>query len=239
MLGDVRERSAATREILVAAFCGLLLLANVAATKLIAVGPVWAPGGVPLLPLVFDGGALLFPLTYILGDVLAEIFGFRAARRAIFLGFVLSLLASLSWWAVDLAPAADSWGNQAAWHSVLGFVPRIVAASLAGYLAGQLINARVLVWLRDRARPGSLWARLLGSSVIGGAADTILFCTIAYAGLVSGGTLANYTITGYLYKLAVEVLLLPLTTRFIRLVGRWTKPVTADGQPTADSPPGQ
>jgi uncharacterized integral membrane protein (TIGR00697 family) len=207
-------------DVIVACFCGLLLVANVAATKLIEVGPAWTPGGIALLPLVFDGGALVFPLTYILGDVLAEIYGFRLARRAIIVGFVLSSVAALTFALVDLAPPAADWGFQTAWHSVLGFVPRIVAASLIGYLVGQLLNARVLVALRDRTRPGSLWFRLLGSTVVGGAADTILFCAIAYAGVVGFGTLTNYIVVGYTYKLAVEAILLPVTTRVIGTIRR-------------------
>jgi uncharacterized integral membrane protein (TIGR00697 family) len=195
------------RDIIMATFCALLLVANVAATKLIGLGP-----------LVFDGGAVVFPLTYILGDVLAEVYGFATAKRATILGFVLAAVASLTFLLVDIAPPGPDWTNQDAWHAVLGFVPRIVAASLIGYLVGQLINARVLVWLRDRATPGSLWSRLLGSTVAGGAADTILFCTIAYVGVVGAGTLANYIAVGYIYKLAVEAILLPVTMRVIKWV---------------------
>ncbi|MDR1512685.1 MAG: queuosine precursor transporter [Propionibacteriaceae bacterium] len=192
-----------------AAFCGLLLLANVAATKPIALGAV-----------VTDGGALLFPATYVLGDVLAEVYGLAVARRAIVCGFILSVLGSLSFWLVDLAPPAAGYTNNEAFHAVLGFVPRIVAASLVGYLAGQLLNARVLVGLRDRARPGSLWFRLLGSTAAGGAADTVLFCVIAFGGILGLGDMAAYIATGYVYKLGLEVVFLPLTTRVIARVKR-------------------
>ncbi|MDR1386231.1 MAG: queuosine precursor transporter [Propionibacteriaceae bacterium] len=201
-------------------FCALLLVANVAATKLIALGPEWSPGGWSVLPLVFDGGAIVFPLTYLLGDVLAEVYGYRAARRAIWIGFALSGLAAGTLALVDLAPPAPDWPNQPAWHVVLGFVPRIVAASLIGYLVGQLLNARVLVALRDRSRPGSLWFRLIGSTAVGGAADTVLFCGIAYLALVPTATLINYIVVGYLYKLALEALLLPFTTRVVARVRR-------------------
>jgi len=193
----------------------MLLIANVAATKLIAVGPEWSPFGLHILPLVFDGGALTFPITYILGDCLAEVYGFSKARRAIFAGFVVSIVASVVFLVVDIAPPDPSWGNQAGWHSVLGLVPRIVLGSLAGYLVGQLLNAKVLVKLRDRARPGSLWFRLIGSTVVGEAADTILFCTIAYAFLVDWGTLGNYIVVGYVYKVGLEAILLPITLRVI------------------------
>jgi uncharacterized integral membrane protein (TIGR00697 family) len=211
----VANRPGRTYDLILAGFCALLLIANIAATKLIAIGGTWTPGGVHILPLVFDGGAVTFPLIYILGDCLAEVYGFGPARRAIIMGFVVSVTATAVFLLVDLAPPDPAWGNQEAWHSVLGLVPRIVLGSLIGYLIGQLLNAKVLVKLRDRARPGSLWFRLIGSSVVGQAADTILFCTIAYAFIVDWGTLGNYIAVGYLYKVGLEVLLLPITIRAI------------------------
>lgn len=202
-------------DLVVAGFCAMLLIANLAATKLIAIGPEWTPFGIPVLPLIFDGGAVTFPLTYIMADCLAEVYGFTRARRAILMGFAVSITASLVFLVVDIAPQAPGWDNQTAWHSVMGLVPRIVLGSLAGYLAGQLLNAKVLVVLRDRARPGSLWFRLIGSTVVGEAADTILFCTIAYAFIVDWGTLGNYIAVGYVYKVGLEVVLLPVTLRVI------------------------
>jgi len=215
MTDHVEPRAFRMYDLIVAAFCAMLLIANVAATKLIALGPTWSPLGIHVLPLIFDGGAVTFPLTYILGDCLAEVYGFARARRAILAGFAVSIVASLVFLLVDIAPPDPSWGNQAAWHSVLGFVPRIVAASLAGYIVGQLLNAKVLVALKNRARPGSLWFRLIGSTVVGEAADTILFCFIAYALVVDWGTLGNYIVVGYVYKVGLEVVLLPITLRVI------------------------
>ncbi len=145
-------RSSTTRgsgnyDLIVVLFCGMLLISNIGATKLIQFGPI-----------ITDGGAFLFPLTYIFGDVLSEIYGFRKARRAIFMGFGLSILASLTFWIVQIAPAADAYENQAAFEAVLGFVPRIVLASLCGFLAGQLINAYVLVRIKQRTKERRLWA---------------------------------------------------------------------------------
>lgn len=133
---DTFSRARGNYDLVVALFVSLLLISNVAATKLIAFGPEWSPFGLPVLPIITDGGALLFPLTYVLGDVLAEVFGMRGARRAILLGFGVSLLASLTFLAVGAAPAAPGYENQDAFVAVLGFVPRIVAASLVGYLVG-------------------------------------------------------------------------------------------------------
>ena len=166
-------------DLVVAAFCGLLLISNIGATKLIS----FPTGlGMRCRLLVTDGGAFLFPLTYILGDVLAEVYGLRKARRAIIAGFVLAGVASLTFWLVSVTPPAPDWGNQEAWQAVLGFVPRIVLASLLGFLAGQFLNAYVLVKIKQATREKSLWARLIGSTVIGELADTVVFCVVAFGG---------------------------------------------------------
>lgn len=216
--GDYAPRSRGNFDIVVALFCSLLLISNVAAVKLIAFGQSADLFGFPVLPLITDGGALLFPLTYIIGDVLAEVYGFRAARRAILLGLGVSVLAAVTFLVVGIAPPAADWPNQQAFDAILGFVPRIVVASLLGYAIGQLLNAFVLVWLKDRAPDGSLWARLLGSTVVGEAADTVIFCVVAFGGIVTGGTLVNYILVGYVFKVTVEILLLPVTYRVISTV---------------------
>jgi len=203
-------------DVIVALFCAFLLISNIGATKLIGLGPDWPP----ILPLIFDGGALLFPLTYIFGDVLAEVYGFARAKRAIVVGFAVSGTASLIFWLVDIAPPAPGWENQDAWHAVLGFVPRIVAASLAAYLAGQLLNAWVLVRIKRRFGERRLWVRLIGSTLVGEMADTAIFCTIAWVGMVPLATLGNYMAVGYFYKVGVEVLLLPVTYRVIAYIKR-------------------
>lgn len=208
-------------DLIVALFCSLLLISNVSAVKLIGFGPDLVVLGFPVLPIITDGGALLFPLTYIFGDVLAEVYGFRGARRAIIIGFGVSVLAALTFLLVGLAPPAADWANQVAFDAILGFVPRIVVASLLGYLAGQLLNAFVLVKLKERSPDGSLWARLLGSTLVGEAADTALFCVVAFGGIVTGGTLVNYILVGYVYKVLVEALLLPVTYRVIALVKKY------------------
>ncbi|HHT13223.1 MAG TPA: queuosine precursor transporter [Propionibacterium sp.] len=214
----IRQRG--VYDIVVALFCALLLISNVSAVKLIQFGPDVEVFGFPVLPIITDGGAFLFPLTYILGDVLAEVYGMKGAKRAILIGFMVSILASLTFLVVGAAPPADDWGNQAAFEAVLGFVPRIVLASVLGYLAGQLLNAWVLVKLKQRTREGGLWARLLGSTVVGEAADTIIFCIVAFAGIITGGTLLNYILVGYIYKVLIEVIFMPVTYQVIKLVKR-------------------
>ena len=215
-------------DLVLAAFVGLLLISNIGATKLIAFGPRVEVAGLPLLPIITDGGAILFPLTYILGDVLAEVYGLRRANRAILTGFVLAGVMSLTFLLVDAAPPATDWPNQDAWHAVLGFVPRIVVASLLGFLAGQFLNAWVLVWIKNRWGSGRLWVRLISSTIVGEFADTLVFCLIAFGplGNVLGGesipwhVLLNYIAVGWLYKVGVEVVLLPVTYRVIAWVKR-------------------
>lgn len=214
------ERPRGVYDVVVALFCCLLLISNVAAVKLIQFGPEVDLFGFPVLPIITDGGALLFPLTYVLGDVLAEVYGWRGARRAIAIGFATSVVASLTFLIVGAAPPAADWPNQEAFVAVLGFVPRIVVASLLGYAVGQLLNAWVLVRLKRRTKEGSLWARLLGSTLVGEAADTTIFCVVAFAGIITGGTLLNYVIVGYVYKVAIEALFLPATYQVIRMVKR-------------------
>ncbi|CAB4334849.1 unannotated protein [freshwater metagenome] len=187
-----------------AIFVALLVISNVGATKLISVGP-----------LIVDGGAFLFPLVYITGDVLSEVYGFRATRRVIVIGFAMAILSALTFWAVQLSPSAPGWDNQAAYVSILGFVPRIVLASVCGFFVGQLLNSYVLVKIKQRTSEPGLWLRLIGSTVVGEFADTIIFCTIAFYGILTGANFANYVIVGYVYKTLLEVVLLPITYRVI------------------------
>ncbi|MEJ6494011.1 MAG: queuosine precursor transporter [Actinomycetes bacterium] len=190
-----------------AVFVALLVISNVGAVKLISAGP-----------LILDGGAFLFPLVYITGDVLSEVYGFKAARKTIYIGFGMAILAALTFWLIQMSPSANGWENQGAFEAILGFVPRIVLASVCGFLVGQLLNAYVLVKIKARTNEGSLWLRLIGSTVVGEFADTIVFCTIAFYGIITGGDFLNYVIVGYFYKTLLEVLLLPITYRVIAYV---------------------
>ena len=205
---------------IVGVFVGLLLISNIGAVKLISFGPDIDLGPITLAPIITDGGAFLFPLTYIVGDVLSEVYGLRAARKAILIGFAMAVLAAVTFWVVQLSPAADGWGNQEAFEAVLGFVPRIVLASICGYLVGQLLNAYVLVKIKERTREKALWLRLIGSTLIGELADTVVFCTIAFYGIITGADFLNYVFYGYVYKVLLEVVLLPITYPVIRAIKR-------------------
>lgn len=205
--------------ILVGVFAAVLLISNVSAVKLIELGPFGKVGPIELHAIV-DGGAFLFPIVYILGDVLSEVYGWLAARRAIVTAFALEVLASVTFWAVQSAPADPGWGNQAAFVAILGFVPRIVVASICGFLVGQLLNSYVLVWIKRNWGEQRLWVRLIGSTVVGELADTLVFCTIAFYGVITGADFANYVVFGYVWKTLLEVVLLPITYPVIAWVKR-------------------
>lgn len=196
-------------DIFLALFVALLLISNIAATKLLEIGPF-----------IMDGGAILFPLTYIIGDVLAEVYGLKAAKRAIFTAFGVSALAALTFLAVQYLPGAPEYTNQAAFEAVLGFVPQIVIASLAAFFCGQFINAYVLVKMKEKWGEKNLWARLLSSTIAGQLVDTIIFCTIAFYGVITGWSFVNYVLVGVAYKVAMEIILLPITYRVISRVKR-------------------
>lgn len=201
---------------LVAVFTGLVLISNVAATKGVVFGPIigdWS--------LILDGAFICFPLTYIIGDVLAEVYGFKAARRAIFVGFAMAVLAVLMFWlAIEMPPLDPEYQNH--FEAVLGLFPRLLFAGLAGFIVGQTVNAWLVVRIKARTKEKHLWARLIGSTVLGEFADTIVFCSIA-AGAIGISTwqqFVTYVAIGWIYKTAVEVVVLPVTYRVIAFIKR-------------------
>lgn len=188
--------------VLLALFVSVFVISNITATK-----------GVTLGPIITDGAFFLFPLAYIIGDVLAECYGFRATRRAIWTGFAVMLLAVAAFTVAIALPVADFYDGQDSFASVLGVVPRIVIASLVGYLAGQLLNSYVLVAIKRRTGEKTLWARLIGSTIVGEFGDTLLFCLIAapVIGITTVSDTVNYTLVGFLWKTTIEVIMMPLT----------------------------
>ena len=195
--------------ILLALFVAVFIISNITATK-----------GVMFGPIITDGAFFLFPLAYVIGDVLAECYGFRATRRAIWTGFAAMLIAVFSFNIAIALPQADFYEQQNEFAAILGLVPRIVAASLMGYLVGQLLNSWALVKIKERTGEKTLWARLLGSTVVGEFGDTLVFCLIAapVIGITTVGDTINYTIVGFLWKTAVEVAIMPVTYAVIRWV---------------------
>lgn len=197
--------------ILISVFTALVIISNVTATKGVAFGPI-----------ITDGGFIVFPLTYIIGDVLSEVYGFRAARRAILLGFSMNVLAAAAFWVTIYLPAADFYQNEAAFENVVHAYTQLIVAGLAGFIVGQTINAWVVVAIKERTKEKHLWARLVGSTFAGQLGDTLVFCSIA-AGAIGINTFhdfAVYTALGWLYKTAVEIVFLPVTYRVIAVIKR-------------------
>ncbi|MFW0771834.1 queuosine precursor transporter [Paenarthrobacter nitroguajacolicus] len=199
--------------IMLAIMAVVLILSNIGASK-----------GVVLGPIITDGGFFLFPIAYILGDVMSEVYGFKVARKAIITSFALSVFASLCYWIIIVLPGFnDEYGTakQAAIEGALGPVPLIVLGSLIAFLAGQTINSWILVRMKARTGEKSLWARLMGSSVVGEFVDTLIFCSIAASviGITDFGSFLNYVLVGFVYKTAVEFLFVPVTV----LVVGWIK----------------
>lgn len=198
------------------------MISNITATKGVAFfgDAEFTLGPLQILPIITDGGFFLFPLAYILGDVLSEVYGFAATRRAVFYGFGAVALSALCFWIAQQLPPADFYAGQESFENVLGVVPRMLLAGLAGYAVGQLLNSYVLVWIKERTQEKYLWARLIGSTVVGEFADTLIFCSIAAGviGISTWGEFVNFVIVGFLWKTLVEILVLPLTYRAIAYV---------------------
>lgn len=201
-------------DLLVVGVCVIIILSNIGASK-----------GVQIGPLVTDGGFFLFPLAYVLGDVISEVYGPRAARRSIVFGFGAALLAVLAFWVIIALPGfTDDYGlaKQEALELALGPVWQIVAASLAGFALGQGLNAWVMSAMKRRTRERHLVARIMGSTGAGEFVDTLVFCAIAATaiGISSWGQFVNYVIVGFLWKTLVEFALVPVTTRVIGVIKR-------------------
>ena len=195
--------------VLLALFTTIFVLSNIVSTK-----------GVQMGPLVMDGAFFLFPAAYVIGDVISECYGFRAARRAVWTGFLAMIIAVSTFYVAILLPAASFYEGQAAFAVTLGLVPRIVVASLSGYAAGQLLNAWLLTLMKDRLGERGLWKRLLGSTVVGEFGDTLIFCLIAapVIGISAVGDTANYVVVGFVWKTLVEVVVMPITYLVIRRI---------------------
>ena len=186
-------------------FVAVLLISNTVGVKLIEIGP-----------LVLSGAVFLFPLSYIFGDVLTEIYGYRGSRRIIWAGFGAMALMTISYLIVQYLPAASFRGDQDAYATILGIVPRLAIGSLVGYLVGEFANSFVLskvkVWTNGRY----LWLRAMSSTIVGQAVDTVLFISIAFAGTISGAGLVRTIISSYIIKVLLEAIFLPVTYYVIR-----------------------
>jgi len=196
----VNQRHFKYFDVLVALFVTVLLVSNIASTKILT---LWI--------FTFDGGTILFPLSYIFGDILTEVYGYKQSRRVIWLGFISALLMSFVFYIVQILPPAGEWVNQQAFESILGFVPRIVLASLLAYFAGEFSNSFTLSRLKILTRGKLLWIRTISSTIIGEGIDTLIFCLVAFYGVLPGNVLLKVIISNYIFKCSVEILFTPLT----------------------------
>lgn len=192
-------------DFVMAAFVAVLLLSNViGAAKPAALtlnGEQW----------VFGAGILFFPLGYVIGDVLTEVYGYARARRVIWAGFVgLIFMAFMSWVVVSLPPAAG-WQGQAAYESVFGQVWRIVAASITAFWAGEFVNSYVMARMKIWTAGKHLWSRTIGSTVVGQGVDSVIFYPLAFLGVWSTEQVVTVMITNWLLKVSWEVVLTPVT----------------------------
>lgn len=209
-------------DLVMAAFVAVVLISNVASSaKIVDLGISLGD-----LRLAFDGGTLLFPLSYIFGDILTEVYGFVRARKVIWTGFSAMLLMSFSIFVIQILPGEADWlsyaGNDA-FAAILGGVSSggIIIASLIAYLFGEFSNSVTLAKLKIRMQGKKLWVRTIGSTLIGQAVDTITFVLIACSLSVFPWSIAvNLIVSNYIFKVAIEVLFTPLTYRLVKLLKR-------------------
>ncbi len=185
---------------LVALFITCLIAANITAVKLVS-----------LFGLLLPAAIVIFPVSYILGDVLTEVYGFRQARRVIWLGFLCNLIVVAAIWVGLVLPAASFWDGQEAYQRILGATPRILAASFLAYLVGEFANAVVLAKMKVATEGRWLWARTIGSTLVGQGLDSTIFITLAFAGLIPLDALVAAVVTQWLVKSAYEAAATPLT----------------------------
>ncbi|MDR2338715.1 MAG: queuosine precursor transporter [Deltaproteobacteria bacterium] len=192
-------------ELISGLFAGLLIIANVCSARIISVGPM-----------SFDAGTLTFPLTYIFGDILTEVYGYARARRVIWTAFVALLLSFLAIHLVSLFPPAEGWDGGPAWDKTMALTPRIAVASLAAFLAGEFANACALSRLKARDPKKGPALRFVFSTLVGQALDTALFATIAFLGTLGTGLFVTLLVSNYAYKCAIEIILLPVTLLVVK-----------------------
>lgn len=200
---------------IVALFVGVMIISNITGTKGVVLFPSLSfdLGPISVNGIVTDGAFYLFPLAYVLGDVISEVYGFRAMRRVILSGFGVLLLASLCFWITIELPAADFYSGQEAFRTVAGVVPQFLLAGLSGYLVGEFLNSFVMVKMKARNGERRLWARLISSTIVGEFADTVVFCSIAASalGISRWQDFVNYVVVGFVWKTLVEVAVMPIT----------------------------
>lgn len=208
----MKKKSFPLYEWLATSFIMVLVVSNIASVKLVSIGSI-----------VFDAGTILFPISYIIGDIIAEVYGFKRMRGLLIKGIAMLLATSLTFWIVGLLPASADWAFQGSYDNILGVVWRIVFASIIAIFVGELMNAYVLAKLKIASKGKNLWGRLIGSSAVGSLVDTTLFSIIAFIGTMPLGVLFQLIVSVYLIKMAVEIIISPITIRLIAYIKKQEK----------------
>lgn len=190
-------------------FVAVLLISNIASSKIVE---IWK--------FTFDGGTILFPLSYIFGDILTEVYGFRRSRRVIWIGFFCAALMSLTLGLVGLIKPAVGWEYQEAYMRILGQTPRIVTASLIAYFAGEFSNSFVLAKMKILTKGKWLFTRTIGSTIVGEGIDTVIFVVIAFLGVYPNDLVLLIIISNYVFKVSLEVVFTPLTYKIVGFLKR-------------------
>lgn len=198
-------------------FITCLLVANIIAVKLISVGGLILPAAI-----------IVFPISYIFGDILTEVYGYRWARKVIWLGFFCNLLAVLAIWGGGLLPPAPVWDGQQAYASILGYAPRLLGASFLAYLVGEFANSFVLAKMKIRTKGRWLWTRTIGSTIVGQGLDSAVFIVVAFAGTQPWGILGTIILTHWLVKTGYETVATPFTYAVVGYLKRKEKIDTYD-----------
>jgi len=193
-------------------FVAVLLISNIASSKIVQ---IWK--------FTFDGGTILFPLSYIFGDILTEVYGYRKSRRVIWIGFFCALLMSLTLGLIGLIKPASGWEFQEAYMRILGQTPRIVTASLIAYFAGEFSNSYVLAKMKILTKGKWLFTRTIGSTIIGEGIDTIIFVIIAFLGVYTNSLVLLIIISNYVFKVSLEIIFTPLTYEVVGFLKRTEK----------------
>ncbi len=195
--------------VIVAVFVTCLITANITAVKLVGV-----------LGLVVPAAIIIFPISYIAGDVMTEVYGYRQARLVIWLGFLCNLVTVIAIWLGRVLPAASFWDGQAAYERILGSTPRILVASFLAYLVGEFANAFVLAKMKIATRGRWLWTRTIGSTLVGQGLDSLVFITLAFVGTIPLAGLASAIVTQWLAKSLYEAAATPATYWVVNFLKR-------------------
>ncbi len=197
-------------DLIMAAFVTILLCSN-----LIGASKVCTLGG-----FTFGAGVLFFPISYIFGDVLTEVYGYQRSRKVVWAGFAAMAFASFMAWIVLALPPAQGWPHQAAYETVFGGTYRIVAASLIAYVAGEFVNSYVLAKMKILTQGRHLWSRVIGSTIFGEGVDSIIFYPIAFWGIWSNSLVFKVMLSNYCIKVGWETVITPVTYRVVAFLKR-------------------